>query len=93
MQHPESTLWKAVWVSIVLALFQYLGFKLIGNPDGFHTSMFANIAKFLLIIPAVIAFLIFYRMNLDDYFKVVIASIILSIITFPLNKIALKFLV
>ena len=92
MKHPESTLWKAIWVSLVLALFQYLGGKLIGNPEGFHASMFANIGRFLLIIPAGIAFLIFYRMNLSDYVKVLIGSVILSFVTHPLNLIVLKLL-
>jgi len=77
---------------LVLALFQYLGAKLIGNPEGFHASMFANIGRYLLIIPAGIAFLIFYRMNMDDYVKVFIASFFLSLITHPLNIIALRFL-
>lgn len=92
MQHPGSTLWKAVWVSLVLTLFQYLGFKLIGNPTGFHSSIFANIGKVLLMIPAAIAFILFYRMTIQDYAKFFVSSIVLSVITFPINKMALSLL-
>ncbi|MEA2095425.1 MAG: hypothetical protein U9P73_01860 [Candidatus Cloacimonadota bacterium] len=82
----KSSFLKALIITVTLNIVYLLFSLLIGNPTGFHSSMFASIAKYLYLIPHSIMVYIAYSMSMREFGYYFIASFIAGFIISPLTS-------
>ncbi|MEA2096813.1 MAG: hypothetical protein U9P73_09015 [Candidatus Cloacimonadota bacterium] len=82
----KSSLLKALIITATLNLVYLLYSLFIGNPTGFHTSMFASIAKYLYLIPHSIVVFIAYSMSMREFGYYFIATFIAGLIISPITS-------
>ena len=88
----KSSFLKALIITVTLNIAYLLFSVFIGNPTGFHSSMFASIAKYLFLIPNMIVVYIAYSISMRELGYYFIASFIAGFIVSPITSIIIAML-
>jgi len=77
----NSSFLKAFIVALIIGLYNSFVPKIIGSPSGFYSSMFAGIAKSLMIVPVLIFLKIIYSLSWKNFGYFAIALFIINFVT------------
>lgn len=77
----STSIIKALIITLIVSLFNHFIPSLVGEPSGFHAELFANIIRYLLIIPPYLFIKYVYGMDWKNFFYFLIANYILKFIS------------
>ncbi len=85
MMISNSPFVKSLIVTVIIAAIDSGVALLVGDPHGFHAGMFAKIANYLTIIPALLTFKIAYDLTVQQLFFFIVGyRIILFVVGFTI---------